>query len=540
MSLRSREVSQAEVKITMSAMTIGKKFLLAIGGLCTALVVVGLMAVNGMANLNKITELITSDPLPGMAAIDAVRGAVLTIRGDVWRHLASPDAPVKGRLDEEIKGKAAEVKAKLEEYDKTITTEEDRMIFEKIKVAWPKYAEAYAAVLDLSRNNKSDEAEAWYNGEVAPLFDTVRDLLASQAELNERFGERLAALSRHKYGRMLWTLWFVIGLCAAGASGFAFATVRDINRSLRCLVVELSDGAAHVASAASQVSGSSQALADDSCEQAASLEETAASSEEISSMARKNSENSLRAAGLVTSSQGKFDETNRLLEQTVAAMSEIDEQSARISRIIKTIDEIAFQTNILALNAAVEAARAGEAGLGFAVVAEEVRSLAQRSAQAAKDTAVLIAESISKSTNGKSQVDRVAAAIHSITDDATRVKAFVDDVNSSSQEQSRGIEQIGQAIVAMQNVTQRSASNAEEGAAAAARLDAQATTLNGIVQRLGEMVGGVAATRRTLTGFPVHAIGGVTDRQARRVSVGHRLTIRRFPATTMAFGMRFQ
>jgi len=161
-----------------------------------------------------------------------------------------------------------------------------------------------------------------------------------------------------------------------------------------------------------------------------------------------------------------------------------------MSKIIKTIDEIAFQTNILALNAAVEAARAGEAGMGFAVVADEVRNLAQRCAQAAKDTAALIEESIAKSNDGKTKVDQVAVAIHAITEESGKVKTLVDEVNLGSQEQARGIEQIGKAITQMEQVTQRTAANSEESAAAAEELNAQSETLKDVVVRLSAMVGG--------------------------------------------------
>jgi methyl-accepting chemotaxis protein/methyl-accepting chemotaxis protein-1 (serine sensor receptor) len=207
-------------------------------------------------------------------------------------------------------------------------------------------------------------------------------------------------------------------------------------------------------------------------------------------MARKNSENSRGAADLVTQSQEKFVQTNQSLDQMVVAMGEINTQSGKISKIIKVIDEIAFQTNILALNAAVEAARAGEAGMGFAVVADEVRNLAQRCAQAAKDTAALIEESIAKSNSGQTTVDQVATAIRSITAESAKVRTLVDEVNLGSDEQTRGIEQIGKAITQMEQVTQKTAASAEESASAAEELNAQSETVKEIVGRLTEMVGG--------------------------------------------------
>ncbi len=171
-------------------------------------------------------------------------------------------------------------------------------------------------------------------------------------------------------------------------------------------------------------------------------------------------------------------------------MTDITTSSGKISKIIKVIDEIAFQTNILALNAAVEAARAGEAGLGFAVVADEVRNLAQRCAQAAKDTADLIEDSVAKSNAGQAKVDQVAGAIRTVTEEAGKIKVLVDEISVGSQEQARGIEQIGSAITQMDQVTQRAAASAEEGASAAEELTAQSESLKAVVAQLTRMVGG--------------------------------------------------
>lgn len=285
-------------------------------------------------------------------------------------------------------------------------------------------------------------------------------------------------------------LTLVMVLLAIVVGGGVIWVIRSSNSVLQSSILELSDGAEQVATAAGQVSSSSQSLAQGASEQAASLEETSASSEEINSMARKNTDNSRETAQLLKRSHEKVIQANRYLEEMVVSMEQINESSDKISKIIKVIDEIAFQTNILALNAAVEAARAGEAGMGFAVVADEVRSLAQRSAQAAKDTATLIEDSIAKSGEGKAKVDQVALAIQAVTEDSARVKVMVDEVSLGSEEQSRGIDQIGRSIAQMEQVTQTTAASAEESAAAAEELSAQAETLKDVLRRLHEMVGG--------------------------------------------------
>jgi methyl-accepting chemotaxis protein/methyl-accepting chemotaxis protein-1 (serine sensor receptor) len=182
----------------------------------------------------------------------------------------------------------------------------------------------------------------------------------------------------------------------------------------------------------------------------------------------------------------------------VASMSAIQDSSQKVSKIIKTIDEIAFQTNILALNAAVEAARAGEAGMGFAVVADEVRNLAQRSAQAAKDTAALIEESIVKTQAGATKVEQVSGAIAGITESVEKVKGLVDEVSIASRQQAQGIDQVSQAIAQMEKVTQTTAATAEESAAASEELNAQAEQTMGIIEGLKLLVG-----NRTRAAHPV-------------------------------------
>ena len=295
---------------------------------------------------------------------------------------------------------------------------------------------------------------------------------------------RAADVRRQSMTVVTVTSGILLGLVAV-----ACVAVAGIRRDLKTVAGELWESARQVEDAAGQVSSSSQSLASASSEQAAGLEETSASSEEVNAMARRNGENSRAAADVAAQSQRRFAETRPSLERMTTAMKEINAQSGKIANVIRIIDEIAFQTNILALNAAVEAARAGEAGAGFAVVADEVRNLAQRSAQAAKDTASLIEESIARSGEAKAHVDQVVAAIHAIIDESSRVKTLAEEVSTGSQEQTEGMRQIGATLTQLEKVTLGTAASAEEGAAAAQELNAQSVALRTVVQRLTAMVG---------------------------------------------------
>jgi methyl-accepting chemotaxis protein len=257
-----------------------------------------------------------------------------------------------------------------------------------------------------------------------------------------------------------------------------------LENPLQATATEIRESAGQVLQLSRMVATSSQSLSQGATEQAASLEETSASMEEMASMTRKNAENAAQATRLVTDVADQVAASNTALTQMVSSMSAIKESSNKVAKIIKTIDEIAFQTNILALNAAVEAARAGVAGMGFAVVADEVRNLAQRSAQAAKDTAVLIEESITRSQEGAGRVQQVASAIEAITTSVRQVKGIVEEVRESSQQQTQGIDQVSHAIAQMEKVTQTTAATAEESAAASEELNAQAESSIAVVAKL--------------------------------------------------------
>jgi methyl-accepting chemotaxis protein len=472
-------------------MTIGKKLTL-IGALLIGLtIVMGSVTLVGLNGSQKLVTALADDSLAGVSACSKVESEFLELRGDAWRHVASSDPKDKEHMDQEIARLKGEISSGMKEIQAAIFTEEEREINRKIDPALQRVYQQWEGVVALSRAGENGKAYEQFSS-VSAAVGEAKDAMSAETEYNRKNGSLYAAQASANGARVKWLTWMVLALSVVLGSGTLYLFVRSLTGTLRRTVRELDEGAAQVTSASSQVASSSQSLAQGASEQAASLEETASSSTEITSMTRKNAQNSATAAQLMTDVDHRVADGNRTLEEMMASMQQIIGSSDKISKIIKVIDEIAFQTNILALNAAVEAARAGEAGMGFAVVADEVRSLAQRSAQAAKDTAALIEESISTSHQGSERLQKVADVIRAITDSTGKVKTLVDEVNLGSQEQARGIDQISKAIVQMEQVTQGAAASAEQGASASEQLSAQAEAMHHAVSKLTQMVDGIA------------------------------------------------
>ncbi len=308
-----------------------------------------------------------------------------------------------------------------------------------------------------------------------------RDLLHAQNLLGDELAADIGQTQRN-------VIAFALAAAVLGL-GLALILTRSITRPLSHLASALGDGARQTATAAGQVSGSSQTLAEGASEQAASVEETAATIEELSAMARRNTEHTDKAHQIVANAQDSATRGGVQIDALKTSMADIQHASQEVTAIIKTIDEIAFQTNILALNASVEAARAGEAGAGFAVVADEVRALAQRSADAARETASRIECSVAKGRHGTETSKLVADHFTSLQQDIAHLNGEIAEIARATQEQDTGITQLNHATAQIDQVTQTNASAAEETAAAAEELSAQATFLQEAVETLCTLCG---------------------------------------------------
>ena len=435
------------------------------------------------------------------------------------------DMPAVDQYKREFEESNAKVAETLDEIDPLLALTDSRLLVAQMKATNKQLSEANAEVYALASKDDANGAAKMYKQKFLPVQTDLKAgtdrLVAAQDELLKSAlasAESSTTTSRWITGATMLLSLFV--------GGFVILAVLRINQSLRESVRALGESVGQVAAAATQIASTSQSLAQGASEQAATIEETSAASSEINSMAHRNTENSRTTAEMMIWSQGRFAETSQSLQQMVVAMDGISTSGQKISKIIKAIDEIAFQTNILALNAAVEAARAGEAGMGFAVVADEVRNLAQRCARAAKDTADLIEDAITKSDGGKIQVDHVAKAFKIVATESAKMKELVDEINVGSIEQARGVDQMSRSITQIEQVTQNSAANAEEGAAAAEQLSAQSRTMQDVVERLASMIGGHAGSAQ----FQIIPVRATAPRS--RVISRIKSTVR-FPAATV-------
>jgi methyl-accepting chemotaxis protein len=471
-------------------MTIGKKLMV---GSVAMLLVSLLLAVTSFYTTESLghqlsqTASVTSRSLElaGMTSTEAAN--MLSAERGLLLRLALGDQEHAGQLHTTFATTAKTLDSDMKQLNQLLTEESEQKANTRMAAALAAWLPADDAMWQLCSKQDYQSAFKIFDEKVAPQAAHVQqasaDIVASahaNVESTKGHAASLAVQSR-------WTQGLLMVLCLAAGVVVVFI-VRNVTASLTQMSLRMATTADQVIAASQQISSWSQDLARGAGEQAASLEETSASSTEINSMTQKNAEYAQNATAMVGKVSGQIDQANSALDKMESSMNEISVSSKKVAQIITVIEQIAAQTNLLALNAAVEAARAGEAGLGFAVVADEVRTLAQKVSGAARNTAELIAASVTSSNEGSATLNNVAEVIRAITESAGQVRQMVQNVNAASQEQARGIEQISGGLSRMERVTQQTARSAQEGSMASQQMDSQARALQEIVFELRSMV----------------------------------------------------
>jgi methyl-accepting chemotaxis protein len=335
------------------------------------------------------------------------------------------------------------------------------------------------------------KVDAAVKGLDRPVNEALARVLATIAGMSGKTDADVQAAREAQIGEHV-TLWgTVIGLAVALATGIANS--RSVNKAIRRIAGGLTAAGSQTSTGAQHVAASSQSVAQGASEQAAGLEETNGAMTEISSAVKEAHSKTTEALECARGARNAVAEGNAAMQKMGDAMQSIASAASETAKIVKVIDEIAFQTNLLALNAAVEAARAGEAGKGFAVVAEEVRNLAMRSAEAAKNTSELIAGSVEKAKSGQVIATGAAKAFGDIGNVTEKMHGFVEVIAQSSASQALSVDQVNSALGQIDKVTQANAAAAEEAAAASEELAAQAESMNSLVVELREIVDGKRA-----------------------------------------------
>jgi methyl-accepting chemotaxis protein len=474
----------------MRLLTIPRRVALGFALLVLSALAVGGVSLSRLWAINADIESLSTNTVPSVVQLSRIIADNLVILQQARTAVLEADTPDRAQTARQAV--AAAIKrsgSAVAGYPALYSDAEDERLFTLAKTARQEFLSGITTAFQLADAGKAVEAREMILSGVEPVADRCIDQFNESIEYNIELAEQQAARARSRLQTGTLFTSIVLGLAALLGTGFALGIIRSLVRTLASVSDALESSATHTTQAADQLAAVNRTVAAGCTEQGSAVAETGASLEQISAMIRCTADNAARATELARQAKGAAAAGTVTMAEMNAAMRSIGAASTEVAKIVKQIDEIAFQTNILALNAAVEAARAGEAGLGFAVVADEVRSLAQRSAEAARETAALIEESITRSQAGRDKVEEVNAAIAALAEQSAAVRSLVDEVHGGSREQQRAVQRIGSSLRQIEEVSQQAAAGAEEGSAAAEELSAQAASLLDVVGVLGRMVG---------------------------------------------------
>lgn len=504
-------------------MKIRSKLIMCFSILAIFTTVVGIVGVSNMNMINQRSKSMYNDNFIPVENLMSIQNTLQEVRANqILAIYERNNDTLQTKLD--IINNAAEINNQLlADYEKTIQDEKTRILYTEVMNSLAEYRTVRNANLELVINKKYDDALATLS-EVTEARIKSDEALHNLVDHNTQLASQAVQENADNFKQQTVIMVSVIIICVIIAISLGLVIANLISRQLNQLVevadtiadgnldvtIEISTkdevgvlgksfkkmaenineamtnintASEQVATGARQVSDSSMALSQGATEQASSIEELTASLEEISSQTKLNADNANQANNLARNAKSTALKGNDQMKEMLEAMEEINESSNNISKIIKVIDDIAFQTNILALNAAVEAARAGQHGKGFAVVAEEVRTLAARSANAAKETTDMIEGSIKKAEGGTKIANNTAESLNEIVNEIEKVAVLVNDIASASNEQAVGIEQINQGIMQVSDVVQTNSATSEESAAASEELSSQAELLKETVSK---------------------------------------------------------
>jgi len=508
--------------MTISNIRIGTRMGVAFG---IVLLMMGVVILIGMLRLAHIGS--TNDRMieKDLLKADAANIINATTRANARRTMElflAADAGEMAPTFEKIAANKKAIDEAMATLDRLIYLPEGRALLTELTARRAAYVKSFTRVGALLREGSKDEAAQVLKGETLPALDAMQQPIDTMAALQKKIVSESSAAIKDDI-LTARSVMLIVGACAglmgaalawwithsitvplnlavhvantvargdltshigdttADETGQLLASLKRMNASLLDIVGRVRSGTDTIATASSQIASGNLDLSSRTEEQASALEETASSMEELTSTVKQNADNARQANVLAVSASETASQGGAVVADVVRTMGEINESSRKIVDIIGVIDGIAFQTNILALNAAVEAARAGEQGRGFAVVASEVRNLAQRSAAAAREIKALISTSVERVDEGSELVDRAGATMAAVVESVRRVTDVIAEISAASAEQTAGIDQINQAIIQMDTVTQQNAALVEEAAAAAAQMQEQAGELAAVV-----------------------------------------------------------